>query len=90
MIRKTNNFSEGQRILAGTFMLANSLVIQRKVIESNYSRDELNKIFKNFWTPYTENLLSGRDHILASICPQVHKFFIDFFFHLNLILDHPL
>ena len=80
MIRKTNNFSEGQRILAGTFMLANSLVVQRKVIESNYSRDELDKIFKNFWTPFKENPLSGRDHILASICPQVHWFFVVVFF----------
>ena len=71
VIRKTGNIVEGQRTIASTLMLANSLVVRRKVIESNYSRDELNGIFGEFWRSCEDKPLNGRDHILASICPQV-------------------
>lgn len=54
-------------------MLGNSLVVSRKTIESNYSRDDLDSIFGNLWKAHEDKPLIGRDHILASICPQVCK-----------------
>ena len=53
-------------------MLANSLLIRRKVTESDFCREEIMKIFRNYWKNYEEKPLDGRDNILASICPQVY------------------
>lgn len=51
--------------------MANSVLVRRKVIESDYCREEVANVFKKFWKDYEDSPLDGRDHILASICPQV-------------------
>ncbi|XP_031784957.1 DNA helicase MCM9 [Nasonia vitripennis] len=72
LIRKWGNVVEGQRPTATTFLLANSLLVRRKVAESDFCRDEITKIFRNYWKGFTEKPLDGRDNILASICPQLY------------------
>lgn len=71
LVRRWDIVAEGQRATATTFLLANSLLVQRKVVNSDFCRDEITKIFRNYWQNYKENPLEGRDNILASICPQV-------------------
>ncbi|XP_058800942.1 DNA helicase MCM9-like isoform X2 [Phymastichus coffea] len=72
LVRKFEKFAEGQRATATTFLLANSLLVRRKVAESEFCREEITKIFKNYWKGYSEKPLDGRDNILASICPQLY------------------
>lgn len=75
LVRKYEKINESERATAITFFVANSLLVRRKVAESEFCREEINKIFKNYWSNYTERPLDGRDNILASICPQVKFFF---------------
>ncbi|XP_014225691.1 DNA helicase MCM9-like [Trichogramma pretiosum] len=72
LIRKWGNVAEGQRGTATTFLMANSLLVKRKITESEFCKDEVAKIFQRYWDQYLERPLDGRDNILASICPQLY------------------
>ncbi|KAJ8683906.1 hypothetical protein QAD02_019698 [Eretmocerus hayati] len=72
LIRKWGPIVKGQRATATTFLLANSLLVRRKIAESDYCRDEISRIFRNYWKKYDDKPLNGRDNILASICPQLY------------------
>lgn len=60
-----------ERLEASTMMLANSVVVRRKISDSSSSQ-EMKDVFKSYWENYNGNPLLGRDNILASICPQVY------------------
>ena len=75
LIRKTYSVVENQRILSSAFLLANILDLRRKVTESNVSRGELTKIFRDYWLNYETNPLEGRYNILASMAPGREKVF---------------
>lgn len=64
----------GEKALATTFMLANSVSVQRKISELTFSTKEMKETFSNYWNAHNENPLIGRDKIIASICPKVLKF----------------
>jgi hypothetical protein len=71
LIRKWGNIIEGQRALSTTFMMANSIMVRKKIQDSEFCRNEISKTFGNYWKNYETNPLEGRDNILSSICPQV-------------------
>ncbi|XP_015126143.1 DNA helicase MCM9 [Diachasma alloeum] len=71
VIERWTQIAEGKRPEATTVMLANSLSILRKVLDSNYSEIEITEIFRNYWERYEGKPLEGRNNILASICPQL-------------------
>ncbi|OAD61088.1 DNA replication licensing factor MCM9 [Eufriesea mexicana] len=60
-----------ERLEASTMMLANSIVVRRKISDTSSSQ-EMKDVFKRYWENYNDNPLLGRDNILASICPQLY------------------
>lgn len=71
VIRRWLPLVEGARAEASSIMIANSVSVLRKVLDSNYSEIEIKQIFENYWNQYTDSPLIGRDRILSSICPRV-------------------
>lgn len=61
----------GQRAEATTFLMANSISVRRKITDATFSTTEIKDTFTAYWEHYRDNALSGRDNILASICPEV-------------------
>ncbi|XP_012278485.1 DNA helicase MCM9 isoform X2 [Orussus abietinus] len=61
----------GQRIETTPFLLANSVTIHRKVLDTKFSTQETQDIFEKYWANFKDHPLVGRDKILASICPQL-------------------
>ncbi|KAK0171671.1 hypothetical protein PV328_005094 [Microctonus aethiopoides] len=72
VIRRWLPLVEGARAEASSIMIANSVSVLRKVLDSNYSEIEIKQIFENYWNQYTDNPLIGRDRILSSICPRLY------------------
>ncbi|XP_023246254.1 DNA helicase MCM9-like [Copidosoma floridanum] len=72
LIRKWDKVVVGQRPLSTTFLLASSLLVRRKVADSDFCKEEVTKIFRNFWDKYGDRPLEGRDFILTSVCPQLY------------------
>lgn len=54
--------------------MANSISVRRKITDATFSTAEIKDTFTAYWEHYRDNVLSGRDNILASICPQVYIF----------------
>ncbi|XP_017893509.1 DNA helicase MCM9-like [Ceratina calcarata] len=71
VIRIWDSLEVGERLQAITKMLANSVVVRRKVSDTSSSQ-ELKDTFTSYWESYNDNPLLGRDNILASICPQLY------------------
>ncbi|XP_076755328.1 DNA helicase MCM9 [Xylocopa sonorina] len=71
MIRIWGALEVGERLEATTMMLANSVVVRRKVFDTSSSQ-EMKDIFTDYWKKYTDDPLLGRDNIVASICPQLY------------------
>ncbi|XP_012055437.1 PREDICTED: DNA helicase MCM9-like [Atta cephalotes] len=76
VIRKWGKLKVGQRAEATTFLMANSISIRRKISEATFSTTEIKDTFTAYWEHYRDNALSGRDNILASICPQLYGMYI--------------
>jgi len=57
--------------------MANSISIRKKISEATFSTTEIKDTFTAYWEHYRDNALSGRDNILASICPQVYSIFLN-------------
>lgn len=62
----------GHRAEATTFLMANSISVRKKITDATFSTMEIKDTFTAYWEHHRNNALSGRDHILASICPQVY------------------
>jgi len=62
----------GHRAEATTFLMANNISTRKKITEATISTTEIKDTFTAYWEHYQDNALSGRDNILASICPQVY------------------
>ncbi|KAK1122278.1 hypothetical protein K0M31_009501 [Melipona bicolor] len=71
VVRIWDSLEVGERLEATTIMLANSIVVRRKICETSSSQ-ETKDTFKDYWEKYSDNPLLGRDNILASICPQLY------------------
>jgi len=52
--------------------MANNISTRKKITEATISTAEIKDTFTAYWEHYRDNGLSGRDNILASICPQVY------------------
>lgn len=76
VIRKWDKLKVGHRAEATTFLMANSIFVRRKVTESSFSTAEMKDTFTAYWEHHRDNPLSGRDNILASICPQLYGMYI--------------
>ncbi|XP_015190524.1 PREDICTED: DNA helicase MCM9-like isoform X1 [Polistes dominula] len=72
IIRKWGTLTVGRPAEATTLMIANSISIRRKVSDITFSNQEMQDIFKGYWQQYENDPLTGRDNILASICPQLY------------------
>lgn len=71
VIRIWGPLEVGERLEATTMMLANSIVVRRKISETSSSQ-EMRDVFKRYWEKYSNNPLLGRDNIITSICPQLY------------------
>lgn len=56
--------------------MANNISIRKKISETAFSTTEIKDTFTAYWEHYKDNVLVGRDNILASICPQVYLIFL--------------
>ncbi|XP_015599032.1 DNA helicase MCM9 [Cephus cinctus] len=72
VIRRWPHLTAGTRSEATTVMIANSVSVQRKLLESTFSTEETREIFTNYWKTYSDDPLVGRNQLLASICPQIY------------------
>lgn len=75
VIRKWSTLKVGHRAEATTFLMANNISIHKKISEATFSTVEIRDTFTAYWEHYKDNVLAGRDNILASICPQVYLIF---------------
>ncbi|XP_071564040.1 DNA helicase MCM9 isoform X1 [Temnothorax nylanderi] len=76
VIRKWGTLKVGHRAEATTFLMANSISVCRKITDATFSTTEIKDTFTAYWEHYRENALSGRDNIIASICPQLYGMYI--------------
>ncbi|XP_011862077.1 PREDICTED: DNA helicase MCM9-like [Vollenhovia emeryi] len=76
IIRKWGTLKAGHRAEATTFLMANSISVHKKITGATFSTAEINDTFTAYWEHYRDNALSGRDNILASICPQLYGMYI--------------
>ncbi|XP_012538630.1 DNA helicase MCM9 [Monomorium pharaonis] len=76
IIRKWGPLKVGHRAEATTFLLANSISVRKKITEAIFSTGEIKDTFIAYWEHHRDNVLSGRDNILASICPQLYGMYI--------------
>lgn len=76
VIRRWGTLKVGHRAEATTFLMANNISIRKKISETTLSATEIKDTFTAYWEHYKDNVLIGRDNILASICPQVYLIFL--------------
>ncbi|XP_043284468.1 DNA helicase MCM9-like isoform X2 [Venturia canescens] len=76
IIRRWDLFEEGERMIATTIMIANSISVRRKITQSKFSSNEIQDIFQSYWDRYRDNPLVGRDNIVASISPQLFGMYV--------------
>jgi len=57
------------------FFLANNISARKKISETTHTT-EIKDTFTAYWEYYRDNVLAGRNNILASICPRVHSNYI--------------
>ncbi|KAL6263429.1 hypothetical protein P5V15_006219 [Pogonomyrmex californicus] len=76
VIRKWGKLKVGERAEATTFLMANSISVRKKITEATFSTGEIKETFTAYWQHYQNDALSGRDNILASICPQLYGMYI--------------
>ncbi|XP_029452280.1 DNA helicase MCM9 isoform X2 [Rhinatrema bivittatum] len=57
-------------------MKANYIVVNNKQPAGVVINEEVRKEFEEFWEKYQSNPLTGRNEILASLCPQVFGMFL--------------
>lgn len=70
-MRVWGSLEVGERLEATTIMLANGVSVRRKVSDT-FSSQSMRDLFQGYWEQNTENPLTGRDNIVASICPQLY------------------
>ncbi|KAL0100732.1 hypothetical protein PUN28_019248 [Cardiocondyla obscurior] len=75
IIRKWGKLKAGHRAEATTFLMANSISVCKKITDA-FSTAEIKDTFTAYWEHYQNNMLSGRNNILASICPQLYGMYI--------------
>ncbi|XP_012228856.1 DNA helicase MCM9-like isoform X2 [Linepithema humile] len=76
IIRKWDKLKAGCRAEATPFLMANSIFIRKKISEATFSTAGIKDTFTTYWEHYRDNPLTGRDNILASICPQLYGMYL--------------
>lgn len=72
IVRKWGTLTPGRPTEATTFMIANSISLRRKISDTSFSTLEMKDMFARYWQKYEHDPLSGRNNIVASICPQIY------------------
>ncbi|KAI9136480.1 mcm domain-containing protein [Paraphysoderma sedebokerense] len=76
VIRRWKPFAVSERPVIEIVMLANSIEINNQHVGGVNMSDEMQKEFKDFWEVHRDRPMEGRNHILASLCPQIFGLYV--------------